>query len=486
MDVLNKTIKKLTEEEYQELIMQVSGKKKNKPFLVLETSRTRDVGDSEMMEMLQVNPSAYYTLKSRLNNKIASILSRNVQTPINILMNEVAKVPGHLYGTNREFSIRALVDLEKQLIEYDLSSELILVYQTLAQLHLYDDNYAYYDNLYKKHVAFSLAVAKAENLFFQFIRKMGIYLLTLEQEALEDLVMLKRELSNICEMYDSHRLYVIYNIVNVYYQCNMLHKKDSLKSKELEIEKTLQKISFIFDKYTQDTFYQNIKFIVDFLNFEYYQKTQNQVRADFYLEKINPMIPEMCGKHIMNFYIVQFLNTKIEKYLCDHSLESLCASNESISSGMDISIDECYHYVSLKKFMAVSKFYQGDYSGAARSINDLRNHLSLKKYLFTDVECKLFQALQYCIMGEDSLCQQIISSVKRQILENEDRWESARVFIKMLKAALKPSDYRKKIRRIEDIRNEFEQVNNQSSSPVLRFVKLDDALIRRMSNPIKE
>lgn len=59
MDVLNKTIKKLSEEEYQALIMQVSGKKKNKPFVVLETTRTRDVADSEMMEMLQVNASTY-------------------------------------------------------------------------------------------------------------------------------------------------------------------------------------------------------------------------------------------------------------------------------------------------------------------------------------------------------------------------------------------------------------------------------------------
>ena len=238
-----------------------------------------------MMEMLQVNPGAYYTMKSRLNNKIASILSEKVQSPVNVLMNEVAKVPAHLNGTNREFSIRALVDLEKQLIEYDLSTELILVYKTLAQLYLYTDDYTYYDNLYKKHVAFSLAVGKAENILFRFIRKLGEYQLTLDQEVLEDLVMLKRELSNICEMYDSHRLFVIYNMVNVYYQCNVLNKRDSLKSQEMEIESTLQKITATFEKYNQDTFYQSIRFVVDFLYFEYYSKTQNQVRAEFYLRQ---------------------------------------------------------------------------------------------------------------------------------------------------------------------------------------------------------
>src|SRR6187431_2682187 len=154
MDVLNKTIKKLSEEEYQALIMQVSGKKKNKPFVVLETTRHRDVADSEMMEMLQVNASTYYTLKSRLNSKIAAILSRNVENPISALIDEVTRVPANLYGSNKDFSIRALKELEKQLIEYDLSGELITVYRTLTQLHLYSEEYAHYDNLYKKHVAF--------------------------------------------------------------------------------------------------------------------------------------------------------------------------------------------------------------------------------------------------------------------------------------------------------------------------------------------
>jgi hypothetical protein len=409
-----------------------------------------------------------------------------VQSPVNVLMNEVAKVPAHLNGTNREFSIRALVDLEKQLIEYDLSTELILVYKTLAQLYLYTDDYTYYDNLYKKHVAFSLAVGKAENILFRFIRKLGEYQLTLDQEVLEDLVMLKRELSNICEMYDSHRLFVIYNMVNVYYQCNVLNKRDSLKSQEMEIEGTLQKITATFEKYNQDTFYQSIRFVVDFLYFEYYSKTHNQARAEFYLDRINPLIPEMCTKHAMNFYITQFLNTKIEKYLNDQNLESMVALNEMLTSSLDIGTHEEFHFISLKKFVSVSKFYQKDYSGAAKSMNELRNNISLKKYLYTDIECKLFQALQYCILGEDGLCQQIISSVKRQVAEDEQQWESASIFIKLLKAALKPLDYRKKIKRVNDIWIEFTEKNNAASHPILRFVQLDETLMRRMVNPIKE
>jgi hypothetical protein len=209
MEILSKTIKKLTEEEYQQLLQDVSGNKKNKPFLVLETTREREVEDSEMMEILQVNPSAYYTLKSRLNSKIASILSKKVQNPIQTLMDEVSRVPAHLFGNNREFSVRALKELEKQLIDYDLNAELILVYKTLAQLHLHSEEFDSYETKFNKHVAFSLAVSKAEGLFFRFIKKLGVYQLNGQESELEEVILMKRELSNICELYDSHRLYKI-------------------------------------------------------------------------------------------------------------------------------------------------------------------------------------------------------------------------------------------------------------------------------------
>jgi hypothetical protein len=432
-----------------------------------------------------VNPSAYYTLKSRLNDKIAEVFSKNVQSPVNRLMNEVTKVPAHIYGTNREFSVRALVDLEKQLIEYDLSAELITVYKTLARLHLYTDDYGHYDNLYNKHVAFSLAVSKAEGLFCRFIRLLGEYLLRMDGRSLEDLVMMKRELGNICEMYDSHRLFVIYNIVNIYYQCSVLEKREGLKSKEIEIEKTLNGITAVFQKYDQDTLYQNIRFITDFLNFEYYQKTGNQVRADFYYDKIKEALPGIANKHFVHFFIIQFLHSKIDKFLNDRDAAVLAELDELLTANLDIGINETYHFISFRKFLAVSKFWNKDYAGAARTVNELRNALSLKKYLFTDVECKLFQALQYCILGEDGLCQQIIASVKRQIAHSEAEWEPAVLFIKILKTALKPTDFRKKVKRLAALWDEF-TAKNTGGAQILKFVRLDDALIRRMANPIKE
>jgi hypothetical protein len=118
-------------------------------------------------------------------------------------------------------------------------------------------------------------------------------------------------------------------------------------------------------------------------------------------------------------------------------------------------------------------------------MNELRNQLSMKQYLYTDVDCKLFQALNYCLLGDDSLCMQILSSLKRQIREQETEFESARHFMKLLRTALKPADYRRKIKKITELWNEFESIN-KGTFPVLAYVKADENILRRMSNPIKD
>ncbi|NNF02000.1 MAG: hypothetical protein HKN22_04895 [Bacteroidia bacterium] len=486
MDTLNKTIKKLSEAEYQALLQEVSGKKKNKPYLVLETTRKNDVDDSTMMELLQVNPSTYYTLKSRLNTKIAAILSKKVNNPIKVLMDEVARVPANLFGTNKEFSIRALKDLEKQLIEYDLSSELIVVYKTLAELHLFSEEHDHYEQLYNKNVAFSLAIGKAEQQYHRFIKTMGVYKLTLDNELLEELKTIMKQMQNICELYDSHRLFVYFNIIRIYYLCNVAENKEGLKSRELEIEKILQEMTQIFDKYNLDTTYQNIKSLTDFLFFEYYQKTNNQIRADFYLDRITPVIADISGRHIMSFHVSQFLQSKILKYLNDSNADQLSSHNDTLEKHYDVDSQEFYHFVTYEKFKAISKFYKGDFSGSAKIVNDLRNSISLKHYLHADVDAKLFQSLQYCIMGEDGLCLQIISSLKRQIKAQENEFSSVKVFVKLLKAALKPADYRKKIKKINELWAEFQDANNEAKFPVLNYLKLDEGLIRKITNPIKE
>ncbi len=399
-------------------------------------------------------------------------------------MDEVTRVPAQLYGTNREFAIRALTDLEKQLLEYDLSSELIIVYKTLAQLNLYTEDYSHYMKLHDKHVAYSLAVAKAENIFYRFIHQLGLYLINRSEKDFDDLVMMKRELSNISEMYDSRRLFVYYSIANIYYQCSLPEKKEGIKAKESELTDSIKKIEGIFEKYNQDTFYQNIRFIIPYLYFSVYQQSGNQLQADIYYQQLKASLPEICNRHFHNYILIHMLNTKIDKYLTDRNESTLAELNSLLTTKTEIDLNEVFHQISFAKFIAVTHFYKKEYNEAAKVINKLRNNFPLKKYTLADVECRLFQALQYCIMGEDGLCNQIIASLRRQLADQEQEWIAAFTFMKMLKNALKAVDLRKKIKRVQALWDQFQQ-ENKGKHAILQFVRMDDSIIRKMCNPIK-
>jgi hypothetical protein len=227
-----------------------------------------------------------------------------------------------------------------------------------------------------------------------------------------------------------------------------------------------------------------MKWVIDLLRFEYYVRTANLVKADHYIHKIHQGLPSMTGKHIMNFFVVQFLRAKLAKFRMDGNLNHLVYYADKLDKGFEVETEEAFHHVSVMRYLATVRFYQGDYSGTARKLNELRNSMSLKHYLHTDVDVKVFQALQYCIVGEDGLCQQILSSLKRQIREQDDAFASARHAMKIIKTALKPADYRKKVKRIAEMWDEFSEISANGFG-VLADLRMDDGVIRKMSNPIK-
>ncbi|MFM2207520.1 MAG: hypothetical protein RL213_1495 [Bacteroidota bacterium] len=484
MDTLNKTIKKLSENEYQELLSAVAGRKNNKPFVVLEAARKHNYSEGQMMDMLGVTPSTYYTLKSRLNERIAEYLSRNVNNPISVLKEKVATVPAMLFGNDRSVAIRSLKNLEKQLTEYDLSNELITVYKALARLSMYNGDFDYYEKEYNRHVAYSLAVVKAEDLFYEFVKRAGNYRLTREEDDFESVKAVMRELTNIAELYHGHRLFVLHNLVRLYYLTLFTTRTENLQALEIEVDSILQKMSQYFEKFELDTFYQSIKFLVDYIYFEYYQRTGNRVRADHYYARINAGVPDIANKPVFSFYITEFLNSKVERFLSDPRIEELTDLTNRLDGTYDTVADEPYPFIAFRQFQAIGKFYQGDYSGAAKLINNMRNDLSMKKFSYADIESKLFQALQYCFMGEDGLCNQLLQSVKRQIPDDDRRYEPAAAMIKLLKAAVKPEEFRKKVKKIGELYENFRQLASGKDS-LLWFVKLDEAMIRRLANPIK-
>jgi hypothetical protein len=479
MEVLAKTVRKLSEEKFNNLVNFVSGNKKNNSYVLLETARKNDFSDQDMIKKLELNPSTYYTLKSRLSHKVAEFISRNEQDPINELVEEVKRAPSLLYGSNRKAAIITLKNLEKKLIEYDLNNELIIVYKLLARLNrLYLPEKEHYEQQYTRRVAFTLAVSKAEDLLLEFTRCIGVYSLSRGEKELEEVKKVRRELLNICELYDSHRLFVISNIVHLYYLSMVDSKREEIRTGELEIEKTLGQIGDLYNKYSLDLFYKQYKNILDLHFFELYRSTGSHHRADVYYKRINSSIPEIASRHYFSFFITRYLEGKMEKNVMENDLRYLTDLNRELEADFDVSPEDVYPYIIFKKFLAAGKFFEGDYTGASRALNTLRNEISLKQFLHTDIECKLFHGILYCLNGEYELVQQITGSVKRQ-LKKGDGYDNADTMLKILTVAVNRGMDKMKAEKIKKLLSEFES-QNKSSKPLLTFIRFTDPVIRKM------
>src|SRR4030095_4496014 len=105
-----------------------------------------------------------------------------------------------------------------------------------------------------------------------------------------------------------------------------------------------------------------------------------------YHDKGLAAMEELSAKHFMSFHVVRFLETRVEKFLADGNIDKLTATNDAIFQNLDIDPNESYQFVTYKKYQAICKFYGRDYTGAAKTINDLRNKMSLKPFMATDIE----------------------------------------------------------------------------------------------------
>ena len=475
MDNLTKTVRRLDEDEFAELLEDVAPNRHSKPHIVLTTIREKDVTDAEMLKMLDVIPSTYYTLKSRLSNKIAGTLAKKVSNPISTILEEVARVPAHIYSNNKALSIRALKELEKQLIEYDMSNELIVVYKTLARLHMYSEEYDAFSKLYDKYVAFSLTNLKAENHFFEYFVTVGQYHMTREEDEFEDVQDTVRKLSNMSELYESHKLFVLFHIVRIYHLCLFTEDPKELQQHEIATNDTLKKIEEIFQSYPLDTIYSSYSFITDFLHFFFNLRSGYHVRAQHYFENVKDKVPDLAEKHILSFHIVTFLSYGLTMALENNNMKMLWEIMGMVEDEFELDTAEVYQQCIYKEVQSYMHFYDGNHEKAISAINKLRNAYSFKPYQHKDIELKMLLGIYYCIVKEKDSCQTNVNSVVRQLKDMEE-YENVRTLVKLIRTAFKATSPPKRLTRMKRLRDDFYEQNTGRDKMLIHLRITDDVL----------
>lgn len=483
MAKLKNIVKQLSEKDFKAIYDSLIESNAEKSAYLLKSLRERQLSDNKIIAELEVNANAYYTLRSRLNLKIEEYLMEQLESPRTDVLRKVANINEVLFTKKRTISIATLKKLEKELIDYDLANELTIIYKSLKKLNVNSSDYFQYSQLYNRHVAYMLALDKAEDMLADYFKKYGSYLFTGDATEKMGLTLLMKEMQNVANLYESHRLYVYQSCMMIFHR--LFVEQDETSSDEAlqdadSIEDIFAKVQKIFDSYPQDVIYYHINLVFEFLKLEYYNHYNVYRQAEKFYEEVNDATANLLTSYSTYTFPAQFLISKIERNLRLGTETDLYAEAETVLAEYEPDANDTPKHVIYITYRALACYYAEKYDEAAKIINNLLNEVSLKKYPFTLLEVKSLLALQYVLLQDYELFNQLANSIQRQIRAFEkDECENIQLFIKILKISVSEAK-KDKAKKIATVIPKFSGLKVNYFAPTF-LVKLDKTLVNKLT-----
>ena len=479
MAKLKNIIKQLSEKDFKAIHDSLIESNAEKSAYLLKSLRERQLSDNKIMSELEVNANAYYTLRSRLNLKIEEYLMGQLESPRTDVLRKVANITEVLFTKKKAISVATLKKLEKELLDYDLANELTIIYKSLKKLNINSPDYFQYSQLYNRHVAYMLAVDKAEDLLADYFKKYGDYMLNGGEVEKLGLGLLMKEMQNVAKLYESHRLYVYQSCMYIFHRL-FVEVDDNMNQEGESIEDIFDKVQKIFESYPLDSIYYHINLVFEFLKLEYYNHYKVYRQAEKYYEEVNDACANLMVNYSTYTFPSQFLLSKLDRHLRTNTEAELYAENESIFIDYEIDTMDVPKHIVYTVYRALSSYYIGKFDESARLINGLLNDVSLKKYPYAQLEIKSLLALQYTLMRDVELFNQLSNSIQRQIrLFGKDSCENIQLFLKILKISTSEAK-KEKAKKISAVIPRLNSLNVSYFAPT-KLVKLDDRFVNLLT-----
>jgi hypothetical protein len=472
--MLQKVISQLSKSQYEQLYEELSANRGEKFSKLLELYR-ENLEDTEIRENIDAKQAAFYTLKSRLFDKVQQYLFRTSSDNRAELLKNVSSIPYLIYNTPRETAISLLLHLESQLKKEDMPAELVSVYSGLKKLHLHTSEFYHYQQLYNKNVAYMLSLDKAEEVVSLFTRELGEYLLSLSDEKTVLLKLYLRELTNLSRLYDSHRLKINQIIVGVTYAI-FVDEKNEIPDSEESIEELLQQFKTILENYPDHRNYRFLEPVRLFLNFEYYHHLGLRKNSNAVYEKLNNTLETfLMLSH--SSPVTRFLLSKTEHELIVNG--SIASSEENILFHPDS--DDAFTCVNFYMYSAARYFHADKFAEAAATLNKLLNEISFKDFPFAEARVKLFLTLNLLLAMKTDQAEIILRSISRKLASDElsGKFPAADAYSKFLKIALNDNSATK-AKKLEAAHQLFTQLN-KGKGAILYSAPLQPAHLRKLS-----
>jgi hypothetical protein len=480
MAKLKNIVKQLSEKDFQAIHDSLVESNAEKSAYLLKSLREKQLSDNKIMGELEVNANAYYTLRSRLNLKIEEYLMAQLESPRTDVLKKLASINEVLFTKKKAISVATLKKLEKELLDYDLANELTTIYKALKKLNINSPDYFQYSQLYNRHVAYMLALDKAEDLLADYFKKYGDFLFTGGEVEKLSLTLLLKEMDNVSRLYESHRLFVYRSCMGIFHR--LFVEPDDTYRPDLEsIEDIFNKVQKIFETYNLDSIYYHLNLVFEFLRLEYYTHYKVYRESEKYFEEVNDAATNLLVNYPTYSFTSQFLITKIQRHLRLGNEADLYAENENLFLDFEIDALDVPKHTIYVTYRALACYYAGKYDEAAKLLNTLLNEVSLKKYPITFMEVKALLSLQYVMMQDYELFNQISNSIQRQIrMQGKDSCENILLFLKVLKITTSEAK-KEKAKKISAVIPKLKAISLTYFAPTL-LVRFDEKFVKKLTD----
>lgn len=483
MSKLKNIIKQLSDDDYQTIFGNLMDNSAEKSAMLLKYLKEKQLNDAKIMTELDVNPNAYYTLRSRLNEKIEEYLVKQMESPKTDILKKVASINDIMFSKKRTIVLATLKKLEKELIDFDLSSELISVYKSLKKLNVHSNDYYVYSQLYNRHVAYTLALDKTEDILAEYFKKFGTYFLTSEQLLKEELVMLMNEINTMARLYQSHRLFIYHACTSIFHKMYVDKEAKILnvEQEEISIEDAFEKIDLLMETYSTDPNYHHLGLVFDFLKMLYFENSKILKRSDKHYNDVNEYAAIFLSNYSLYTFPSLFLLSKIERNAKDETVVDVLENYKEMLLEYESDPNDMPKHIIFSFYKTFCYFHAEKYEYCAKSISTLLTEISMKKYQETQLELKTFLALQYCLMDDFDLFNQLMNSIQRQIrMMGKKKLEHIVLLSKIMKVSLSAGANRQKAAKIKMLSAKLNMENVTYFSP-FKHINFKDELLNKLS-----
>lgn len=479
MGKLKNIIKQLSNKDYKTLYDSLLESNADKSAYLLKVLRERQMSDNRIMAELGVNTNAYYTLRSRLNLKIEEYLMQQLQNPRTDVLRKVANINETLFTQKRTIAIATLKKLEKELQDYDLANELTIIYKALKRLHIHSPDYFHYSQLYNRHVAYMLAVDKAEDLLADYFKKFGNYFLTGNETDKLSLSLMLKEMLNVANLYELHRLYVLRSCMLIFHRL-FVEPDENLSDDAEGIEDIFERVQKIFDTYNLDSLYYHLNLVFEFLKLEYYNHYKLYRQVERFYEEVNDAAGSLLSNYVNYTFPARFLITKLERHLRLGTEAEMYEEIPNIFPDYEADPQDVPRYVIYIMYKALAAYYSNNNAEAIKLINNLLNEISMKRYPQTALEIKLILAFLYVLEREFELFKPLATSIQRyyRTLEKPGP-KNILYFLRILKISTSEVK-RDKAEKIHAVLPKLKRYTAAAFTPTL-LIRFDNELIKRLA-----